>query len=278
MNGVLIVDKKEGLTSRDVVNQISKIYHTKKVGHTGTLDPMASGILILCLGTYTKLVNELSSKKKEYIATMKLGIHTDTFDITGNILKEENVSFSEKEIKEAFLKFPKKYMQQVPIYSAVKVKGKKLYEYARNKEEVELPKKEVEIYELEVLKIKDNEITFKTVVSKGTYIRSLIVDLAKTLNTYATMTSLRRTKIDWITVEDAYQLDNITPNTPLLKIDELFDYLRYEVTKEEVKKIQNGNALFLHSSEKHLFLTYEGNVIALYEKQDNMYRMKFKVI
>ena len=127
-DGVLFISKPKNVTSRDVVNQVSKIYHTKKVGHTGTLDPMATGLLIVCLGRYTKLVDMLTTTSKEYIATMRLGIKTDTGDITGNILQEEKLHFSADQIKKCFDEFPKSYMQTVPIYSAVKVNGKPKYQ------------------------------------------------------------------------------------------------------------------------------------------------------
>ena len=151
MNGVLFVNKPEGLTSRDVVNQISRIYGTKKVGHTGTLDPMATGVLIVCLGSYTKLVNLLTSSYKEYIADMKFGVKTDTGDVIGNVLETKEVNVSYDELKCVIDTFPKEYIQTVPKYSAVKVNGKKLYEYAREGKEVELPKRQVFIEELELL-------------------------------------------------------------------------------------------------------------------------------
>ena len=221
-NGVLIINKEKGMTSRDVVNVLTKIFNTKKIGHTGTLDPIDEGVLVICLGKCTKLCELLTSKYKEYIATIKLGIATDTLDITGNILKEAKYEVTEKQIKEVLNSFLGKSIQEVPIYSAVKVKGKKLYEYARAKEEVTLPKREIEIKSIELLSFKDNEITFKTTVSKGTYIRSLINDICLKLNTVGTMSSLIRTKQGEFTIEDSYTLDDIKNNNyQILSIEEV---------------------------------------------------------
>ena len=151
MNGILLVNKEKNYTSRDIVNIVSKKLKTRKVGHTGTLDPLATGVLVLCIGNATKLVEILTSTEKEYEAEIILGIKTDTLDITGNILKEENTFKTKEEIESVLQKMTKKYEQTVPIYSAVKINGKKLYEYARNNEEIELPKRMVEIKKLELI-------------------------------------------------------------------------------------------------------------------------------
>ena len=150
MNGILVVNKEPNMTSRDVVNILTKFFNTKKIGHTGTLDPIAEGVLVICLGKYTKLCDLLTSKYKEYIATIKLGIKTDTLDITGNVLEESKVpNITEEQIKEVLNSFLGKSIQETPIYSAVKVTGKKLYEYAREGKSVELPKREIDIKSIE---------------------------------------------------------------------------------------------------------------------------------
>jgi len=148
MDGIVLVDKKVGYTSRDIVNIISKKLNTKKVGHTGTLDPIASGVLIICVGKATKLVKLLTSEDKEYIATITLGILTDTLDTEGKILKEEKIHINKSDIEDVLNTMRGKYIQEVPIYSAIKVNGKKLYEYAREGKEVILPKREVNIYDI----------------------------------------------------------------------------------------------------------------------------------
>ena len=147
----LIIDKEKGITSRDVVNAVVKKFNTKRVGHTGTLDPIATGVLVICVGSATKLVSELTCDNKEYIATVELGTLTDTLDNTGKVLKEENIYVTKEEIIAALNSFKVKYLQEVPIYSAVKINGKKLYEYARNGEKVELPKRQVEIKSIDLI-------------------------------------------------------------------------------------------------------------------------------
>lgn len=275
-NGVLLIDKPAGFTSRDIVNQVGKIFHTKKVGHTGTLDPMATGVLILCIGSYTKLVDNLTSKNKEYIAVMQLGLLTDTLDTTGKTLKEESVNLDEDKIYAAFKNFPREYNQEVPSYSAVKINGKKLYEYAREGISIHLPKRMVSIYSLEILSIDNNEITFKTCVSKGTYIRSLIRDLGASLKTYASMRSLRRVSQGAFAIDKCLKISDITENTSLLTLDDLFSYPHFSLNDTEYQKVLNGNKLSLKSESLYLLLTYQNKTIALYMKDGDTYRIVFK--
>ena len=157
MNGIVLINKEKNCTSRDVVNQVSKILKTKKIGHTGTLDPIATGVIVLCIGKATKLVEVITSYDKEYEAEVILGIKTDTKDITGKILKEEKAIISKENIEECLKKMIGTYNQTVPIYSAVKINGKKLYEYARKNEEIELPKRKVTIKELKLI----SDITYE---------------------------------------------------------------------------------------------------------------------
>ena len=175
MNGLIVIDKEKDFTSRDLVNITEKIFDTRKVGHAGTLDPMATGVLILAVGTGVKVLEYLNDSTKEYIATVKMGILTDTLDITGNILEEnKNFNITKERLIEALNSFHGKYNQVVPLYSSVKVSGERLYKYARKNKEVELPKREVEIFDIELIEFNKDEFIFKTTVSKGTYIRSLI--------------------------------------------------------------------------------------------------------
>ena len=275
-NGVLLIDKPAGFTSRDIVNQVGKIFHTKKIGHTGTLDPMATGVLILCIGSYTKLVDNLTSKNKEYIAVMQLGLLTDTLDTTGKTLKEESVNLDEDKIYAAFKNFPREYNQEVPSYSAVKSNGKMLYEYAREGISIHLPKRMVSIYSLEILSIDNNEITFKTCVSKGTYIRSLIRDLGTSLKTYASMRSLRRVSQGAFAIDKCLKISDITENTSLLTLDDLFSYPHFSLNDTEYQKVLNGNKLSLNSESLYLLLTYQNKTIALYIKDGDTYRIVFK--
>ena len=270
MNGVIVVNKEKGMTSFDVVHEIKKIFHTKKVGHTGTLDPLAEGVLIVCIGNATKIVELITAKDKEYIAEAKLGIKTDTLDTEGEIIdkKDFNIDLLEDTINS----FKKTYLQEVPIYSAVKVNGKKLYEYARNNIEVELPKKEVTIKEIELLSTSNDTFKFKCLVTKGCYIRSLINDIASSMNTYATMTSLIRTKQGKTTINDAYTLDDIrNGNYKLYRIDEVLDYPVIEVNELLEKKIHNGvkiNNTF-NIKDKVIFKNKNNKLLGIYELDNN---------
>ena len=276
-NGILIVNKPQGVTSRDVVNKICQIFKTKKVGHTGTLDPLATGVLVICLGSYTKLVSLLTSEEKEYEAVMSLGYLTDTLDVTGQILKKKKVQVSQEEILKAFQNFPSSYVQQVPKYSAVKVNGKKLYEYARENKEVSLPTREVYLKNLKVLHIEDNHVTFRVTVSKGTYIRSLIEDIASSFGEYATMESLKRLRQGSFLIEEALDLENITIDTSLKTVEDIFDYPKVVIDEETYRKVLNGNKIKLNSVFNRVFVVYLENVIAIYEKVDQEYKILFKV-
>ncbi len=278
MDGILLINKESGWTSRDVVNKVGHIFGTKKVGHAGTLDPMATGVLVVCIGKYTKLVDILTGHEKEYVATMRLGIKTDTGDITGHILEENDSVVSDEMIQKSFTSFPRKYMQKVPLYSAVKINGKKLYEYARENISVELPTREVVLSDLNLLNIENKEITFSTCVSKGTYIRSLIEDIAATFGTVATMCSLVRTKSGNFKLNDCVELKNVTQDTSLLHIEDLFFYPKIEIDEIVNNMVKNGNKLILDSVEERVLLVYRSCVVAIYEKENQEYKLVFKVI
>ena len=269
-SGVIVVNKEKNMTSFDVVNEISHLFGIKKVGHTGTLDPMAEGILIICIGKATKIVELLTAKDKEYVAGVKLGIKTDSYDITGNILDTKEVKDIEN-LEEVILSYKKTYLQEVPIYSAVKVDGKKLYEYARNNKEVELPKKEVTIKEIELLEKDKDAFIIKTLVSKGTYIRSLINDIGNSLNTYATMTSLNRTKQGKVTINDSYKLNDIKSNNyKYYKIEEVLDYPIIKVDEDLEFKIKNGVKIknTFEIENKVLFVNKNNKLLGIYEKNN----------
>ena len=270
MNGLLLVNKQSNITSSDVVIKVRKLLNIKKVGHTGTLDPMAEGLLILTVGNTTRIQELITEKDKEYIATMKLGIKTDTYDTEGKIIDQKEVP-NNLNIEEVLNSYIKKYNQEVPIYSSIKVNGKKLYEYARENIEVELPKREVEIKDIKLLSINNNEVTFKCKVSKGTYIRSLINDIGKTLGTYATMTKLIRTKIDNFSLDNSYTLEDIEKgNYKLISIEEILDYPKIEIDDDLYKKISNGVVLdnTFNIKDKVLFI-YNSNVKAIYYNDNN---------
>ena len=268
MNGILLVNKCEGVTSRDVVNQVCKKLQTRRVGHTGTLDPIATGVMVICVGTATNLVNLLTSEDKEYIAEVTLGIQTDTLDITGNVLREENVNITKDAIENVLNSFLGRYKQEVPIYSAIKVKGKKLYEYARNGEKIILPTRDVEIKEISLLNfVIGNKVkfTFKCLVSKGTYIRSLIRDICQRLEVVGTMSHLVRTKQGRFRIEDCLDIENVSWNN-LINMKDVLDIPQVTINKYLQKKVENGQILDnIYSNDKILFLDEEGNALAIYQ-------------
>lgn len=275
MNGILLINKPIDFTSRDVVNKLSGILHTKKIGHTGTLDPIATGVLVICVGNTTKLCELLTSEYKEYIATIKLGIKTDTLDITGKVIEEKSFNVTENQIKEVLNSFLGKSIQTTPIYSAVKVNGKKLYEYAREGKSVELPKREIDITNIELLSFSNDEISFKVTVSKGTYIRALIDDICTKLNTVGTMSSLIRTKQGIFNLEDTYTLEDIEKgNYRLLTIEEaLGDLNTIEIDDELYDKVKNGAIINKTFNSDIASLKYNNKIIAIYktyEKDKNL--------
>ncbi len=276
MNGILLVNKKENWTSRDVVNRVGKILGTKKVGHTGTLDPLATGVLVLCIGSATKLNEILTSTYKEYEAEITLGLLTDTLDITGNELKEEKVKVNKEQILEALNKMTGKYVQEVPIYSAVKVNGRKLYDYARAGESVELPKREVDIKELELIgniKYTDNKTIFniRCLVSKGTYIRALVNDIANSLNTIGVMSKLTRTKQGKFKLENCYKIEDIeSGNYKLISVAEALNNFPKVVVDGYLENlIKNGAVINDEWKQEHIMFIDKNNcLLALYKSYD----------
>ena len=276
MDGIVLVNKPKNYTSRDIVNILVKKLKNKKIGHTGTLDPLAEGVLVLCIGKATKLVKLLTSDNKEYIAGITLGLLTDTLDIEGNIIKEEKVNKTKKEILTAINSLKGKYIQEVPIYSAVKVNGKKLYEYARENIDVSLPKREVEIYDIELLDdiiYENNKVNFKIKckVSKGTYIRALALDIAKKLNTVGIMSSLTRIKQGNIDIKLCQTLEEINDNNyVILPMDYVLkDYYEVKMDDELYFKIKNGVSIKNIYNQDIVKFTYNNKVIALYKSVNN---------
>lgn len=269
-SGVIILNKKKNMTSFDVVNEISRTLGIKRIGHTGTLDPLAEGVLVITIGQATKIAELLTATYKEYKAGVILGIETDTLDITGKIIDSKYVPEG-LDIESVLASYEKTYEQEVPIYSAVKINGKKLYEYARNNEEINLPKKEVTIKEIELLSTDIDTFIFRAVVSKGCYIRSLIRDIGRTLDTYATMTNLTRTKQGKFTIEEACDLEDIKNNNfNLLAIEDVLDYPIINVSSDLAFKIKNGCKLenTYNISSKVLFM-YENKLLGIYKNENN---------
>lgn len=233
MNGILLVDKPTKMTSHDVVAYIRKHFHIKKVGHTGTLDPFATGLLILCLGKATKIAQYLVDRDKEYAAVMKLGETTDTQDCTGQVQERRTLpSLSKDTITEVFAKFTGEISQIPPMYSAKKVQGRRLYEIARTGKTVERAARNVTIHELEFIEMTLPLIRFRVVCSKGAYIRTLAHDIGKALGCGAHLTELKRTRIGQFAVSDALALEQLVKMTKetdrsqcLIPLDEALSFL-----------------------------------------------------
>lgn len=279
MNGIINVYKEKGYTSFDVVAKLRGILKEKKIGHTGTLDPDAVGVLPVCLGSATKLCDMLTDKKKEYIAELVLGKETDTQDITGHILKETEVTCSEEEAVNAILSFIGDYDQLPPMYSAIKVDGKRLYELARQGKEVQRKTRPVTFYEIEILKMEFPFVRIRVLCSKGTYIRTLCHDIGQKLGCGAVMTSLERTRSGQFTKGNAYTLEQIEKirdegslDSIIIPVDSVFSELpRLIVTGEIQNKILNGNLIYINECKK-LGLSdcfSEGNKIRVYKENDN---------
>lgn len=271
-SGVIVINKKSGPTSFDIVNEVSHIFGIKKVGHTGTLDPLAEGILIIAIGKATKIVELLTSKDKEYIAEVKLGFCTDSYDTDGAILNRCNIP-DNLDISNVLNSFKKTYMQEVPIYSAVKVNGKKLYEYARSGKSVTLPKKEVTIKEIELLSKNSSSFTFRTLVTKGCYIRSLIQDISKELGVYATMSRLIRTKQGVVSIDKSNTIDDLLNNNyRILSIEECLDYPIVIINDDDKFKVSNGVRLEnkWNIEDRVIFKDSNNRLLGIYEVRDNM--------
>lgn len=253
INGIINVYKEKGFTSHDVVAKLRGIVKQKKIGHTGTLDPDATGVLPVCLGNATKLCDMLTDKSKEYVTTMRLGFFTDTQDISGEVLETKEVAVTEEQVKEAVFSFVGKYDQIPPMYSALKVNGKKLYELAREGIEIERKAREIEIFSIEILKISLPDITMRVHCSKGTYIRTLCYDIGLKLGCFGTMVELERTKVATFLSENAYTLSQIEEYVKkeqlkeiLTKTEDMFDLLSVRVHPSFEKLLLNGNPLYLN--------------------------------
>ena len=252
INGILNVYKEAGYTSHDVVAKLRGICRQKKIGHTGTLDPDAVGVLPVCLGNATRLCDMLTDKSKEYEAVLLLGKVTDTQDISGKVLEEHPVPAEEEKAVEAVLSFMGKYEQIPPMYSALKVNGKKLYELARAGKEVERAGRPVEIRQIEILSAALPEITFRVVCSKGTYIRTLCHDIGARLGCGGTMKSLKRTRVGLFTIDNALRLDELEKlahedrlEEQVIPVEAMFAELPSVTIQDPVRRLlENGNAFY----------------------------------
>jgi len=240
MNGILLVDKPVGLTSHDVVEYVRRLFKTK-VGHSGTLDPFASGLLVLLIGEATKLSSFFTQAKKTYIATMQFGIKTDTLDVTGKVQMRNNIFIEQKEIEDCLKDLKGEVELLAPLYSAKKVKGRKLYEYARKGIDIEIPKIKSIIYSIEMINYCYPYLTFEVECSHGTYIRSLAEEIAKKLSTIATLVQLRRAKSGAFNIKAACSLDFISKDS-IIPLENLISN-EIVVNESVYKKLMNGNPL-----------------------------------
>ena len=250
MEGIIVVNKPKGITSFDVIRKLKKILKTKKIGHTGTLDPLATGVMLVCVGKATKLASDLEAKDKVYIADFDIGYATDTYDIEGKKIAENTIEISKENLEQSIKKFIGNIKQVPPMYSAIKIDGNKLYHLARKGIEIERPERDVTIEYINLLDFKDNKAKIETKVSKGCYIRSLIYDIGQDLETYATMTALQRKQVGDYSLEDSYSLEQIEEmvlnnDFKFLKtIEEIFSYDKYSLqTEKELTLYKNGNTV-----------------------------------
>ena len=276
MQGIIIINKEKGYTSQDVVSKVKKILNIKKAGHTGTLDPMATGVLPVLLGNYTKLSKYLIEHDKKYIVTLKLGKKTDTGDSEGKVVETHDFileNLEENNISGILRSFLGESEQIPPMYSAIKVNGKKLYEYAREGKEVALEPRKIIIYEINLIKInKENqEIEFEVMCSKGTYIRSLCEDIAKKIGTVGYMSNLKRTVVDKFKIEDSITLDELEVGkndtefieNHLIKMETIFDNLQSIKLNNRKKELFLNGVMLTFDLEDGLYNIYDLNSIYL---------------
>ena len=271
MDGIIIINKPKGFTSHDIVNMLRKALNIKKIGHTGTLDPNATGVLPILIGNATKISKYLVEHDKEYIATVCFGQKTTTGDVEGEVLeKDENIddklkNISSKDLEKVLKSFLGKQKQIPPKFSSIKVNGKKAYVYARDGQEVELKARDIEIYDISLIDYNNHkkELIFKVSCSKGTYIRSLCEDIAKKIGTLGYLKDLTRTKVDKFSIEDSVSLEQIENDSKiieekLISIEELF------IDKEKIDLDEKKYELFLNG------------VMLTFKNQDEIYRVYYK--
>lgn len=292
MNGVLNIYKEAGFTSHDVVAKLRGIVKQKKIGHTGTLDPDAEGVLPVCLGNATKLCGLLSDKEKTYEAVLLLGQVTDTQDISGKVLSTSPVEVSEEEAREAVMSFLGDYDQVPPMYSALKVGGKKLYELAREGKEIERQARRVRILDIEIHRMELPEITFSVSCTSGTYIRTLCQDIGERLGCGGCMKHLLRTRVDRFAVEESLRLSEIEERMRedrlgevLLPVDEVFSsYPRFQMRAEADRLVHNGNPFSgqdvqeISDGERVRVYDSTGKFVGIYGRQEEKGGLLFRPV
>lgn len=276
-NGILIVDKPEGWTSQDVVSKLRGVFHERRVGHGGTLDPMATGVLPVFFGRATRAVEFFEHSDKKYTATLRLGLTTDTQDITGNILETKEVRISDDDFLKILPNFIGKIQQIPPMYSAIKIGGKKLYELARAGKEVERKPREIEIFSMTAEPLSEEDWTLSVHCSKGTYVRTLCHDIGRKLGCGGCMASLRRTAAGAYTLAQSHTMEEILacddPQKLLLPVDTLFSqFPKLKLTAAQEKCVRNGASFTISIGEEGRYRAYSstGEFLALCEKKDGV--------
>lgn len=254
MHGLIVIDKEKGMTSHDVVSLLRKKTGIRKIGHTGTLDPMATGVLILCIGRATRVASYVQGHDKVYHLSMEFGEETDTLDAEGNVTKKSDIIPKEKAIRESLQRFVGEQDQIPPMYSAIKVKGKKLYEHARKGEVLDVSPRRVTLYDIQFLSYSPPTLTLRIHCSSGTYVRSFARDLAHELGTVGHLTSLRRERVGKIEIQDAVTLEELRTmdkeeiEALLLPMEvALKDLPMIEVNQEEARRLGHGQRLRVES-------------------------------
>ena len=308
-DGIVLLNKSKGISSFKAINKLKWIIGSGKVGHAGTLDPIAEGLLIVMINNATKFSDNLMKRDKEYFVELELGYETDTYDIEGEITEkyEGDINISDEKILEVINSFTGEIMQVPPMYSAIKINGEKLYELARKGIEVEREARKVKIYSIREIHVENKEkcrISFYTEVSSGTYIRSLVRDIGRKLGVYATMTRLVRTKIDRYSIEESVSLEEIEEKlakgkevsgenvckdvSDMEKVEEIikfknieciFNYEKISISEEKYKKLKNGMTVLVGFKKfKDIHTVTENNLYSVYVKNETLGKKEFKGI
>jgi len=281
-NGIIIINKAKNISSHDVVNKLRKIFAQKNIGHTGTLDPIATGVLVMCLGRATKIAEYISSETKKYHAKIKLGIRTDSFDLTGKIISLDKFIYDQEKFNKTLEKFRGEYLQEPPMFSAIKKNGKRLYELARAGIKINLTKRLVRIDKLDLIKfIFPDEAILNITCSKGTYIRSLCEDIGRELKCGAALSDLNRIQVGKFKLKDSVNLDQDLEilKSKIIKIEDALEFKKIFIANEANKFLYNGakiNIKFIINHESinlnhELFFVYDSmkNLIGIYKCEDN---------
>ena len=274
--GIIPINKPKDWTSFDVCNKIKHMVRPAKVGHLGTLDPMATGVLLVTIGKATKLFDIMQEKQKTYVAEFEFGVSTDTLDATGTVLSKSQYCPTEQELQNVLHNFVGKINQIPPKYSAKNVNGKRAYELARSNEEFELKPKEVEVYNIELLKYETPFVTLKITCGSGTYIRAIGRDIAASFNTVATMTSLVRSSVGKFSIEKCINIENLSADniqSNIISVDKVLDYGAIEYSKENTFKLLNGQKVTVSENDGNYCLKDGENIVAIVKVENFVAKM-----